>query len=94
MYSRLGAILINSVFGICITYTFLSVWVALTGSFVLNRSFVVGFSLYNIVWLVLDIAYNVARYHRQGGGLFFRTSIILPPVLFILILVGVIVMFF
>jgi uncharacterized membrane protein YhdT len=94
MYSKLGAILINSVFGIGITYTFLSVWFALTSSFVIDRNFVVGFSLYNIVWLVLDIAYNVARYHRQGGGLFFRTSIILPPILFILILVGVIGIFF
>lgn len=93
MYSKFGTILINSVFGICITYTVFSVWFALTSKFVTDRNFVLGFLLYNIVWLVLDIAYNVARYYKQGG-LFFWTSIILPPVLLILILMGVIAMFF
>jgi len=94
MYSKVGAILINSVFGICITYTVFSVYFALTSKFVTDRNFVLGFSLYNIVWLVLDIVYNVERYHRQGGGLFFWTSIMFPPVLIILILMWVIVMFF
>lgn len=94
MYSKSGAIFINIIFGICITFTVFSVWFALTGKFVTDHNFVLGFSLYNFVWLVLDIAYNVARYHKQGGGRFFWTSIILPPVLLILILLGVIAMFF
>ena len=63
-------------------------------SLFVERSFILGFSLYNIVWLVLDIVYNEARYHRQGGGLFFWTSIMLPPILIMLILMLVIVMFF
>lgn len=94
MYSKFGAILINGIFGICITYTVYSAWFALTSGFDGGRNFVLGFSLYNIIWLVLDIAYNVARYHRQGGGLFFWASIILQPVLLILILRGVIALFF
>lgn len=94
MYSKFGAILINSVFAICIAYTVFSVWFALTSKFAGDRKFVLGFSLYNMIWLVLDIAYNAARYHRQGGGLFFWTSIILQPVLLILILMGVIILFF
>lgn len=94
MYSKFTAILINSVFGICITYTVSSVYFALTSKFVAERSFVLGFSLYNIMWLVLDIVYNVVRYHRQNGGLFFWASIMLPPVLIMLILLLVIVMFF
>lgn len=94
MYSKFGAILINSVFGICVTYTVLSVYFALTSKFVTNRNFVLGFSLYTIVWLVLDIVYNVVRHHRQGGGLFFWTSIMLPPILMILILMWGIVLFF
>lgn len=71
MYSKFGAILINSVFGICITYTVFSVWFALNSKFAGGRNFVLLFSLYNMIWLVLDIAYNVARYQKQGGGLFF-----------------------
>lgn len=94
MYSKFGAILINSVFGICITYTVFSMYFSLTSKFVTDYNFVLGFSIYNVVWLVLDIVYNVVRYQRQGGGLFFWTSIMLPPVLIILILMGVIVMFF
>ena len=73
MYSKFVAILINSAFGLCITYTVFSVYFALTSKFIVERSFILGFSLYNIVWLVLDIVYNEARYHRQGGGLFFWT---------------------
>ena len=94
MHSKFMAILINSVFGICITYTVFSVYFAVTSKFVAERSFVLGFSLYNFVWLMLDIVYNATRYHRQGGGLFFWTSILLPPVLIMLILMLVIVMFF
>ena len=94
MYSKFGAILINSVFGICITYTVLSVYICRESKFIVERSFILGFSLYNIVWLVLDIVYNEARYHRQGGGLFFWTSIMLPPILMILILMWGIVLFF
>ncbi len=94
MYSKFGAILINSVFGICITYTIFSVYFALTSKFVTDRNFVLRFSLYNIVWLALDIVYNVVRYQRQGGGFFFWTSIMLPPVSIMLILMGVIAMFF
>ena len=94
MYSKFAAILINSVFGICITYTVFSVYFALTSKFVAERNFILGFSLYNIVWLVLDIVYNTVRYHRQSGGLFFWTSIMLPPVLIMLILLLVIVMLF
>ena len=94
MYSKFVAILINSAFGLCITYTVFSVYFALTSKFIVERSFILGFSLYNIVWLVLDIVYNKARYHRQGGGLFFWTSIMLPPILIMLILMLVIVMFF
>ena len=71
MYSKFVAILINSAFGLCITYTVFSVYFALTSKFIVERSFILGFSLYNIVWLVLDIVYNEARYHRQGGGLFY-----------------------
>ena len=94
MYSKFVAILINSAFGLCITYTVFSVYFALTSKFIVERSFILGFSLYNIVWMVLDIVYNEARYHRQGGGLFFWTSIMLPPILIMLILMLVIVMFF
>ena len=94
MYSKFVAILINSAFGLCITYTVFSVFFALTSKFIVERSFILGFSLYNIVWMVLDIVYNEARYHRQGGGLFFWTSIMLPPILIMLILMLVIVMFF
>lgn len=94
MYSKFGAILINSVFGIFITYTVFSVYFALASKFVTERNFVLGFLLYNIVWLALDIAYNVVRHHKQGGGLFFWTSIMLPPVLIILILTWGIVLFF
>ena len=94
MYSKFVAILINSAFGLCITYTVFSVYFALTSKFIVERSFILGFSLYNIVWMVLDIVYNEARYHRQGGGLFFWTSIMLPPILIMLILLLVIVMFF
>lgn len=94
MYSKFVAILINSAFGLCITYTVFSVYFALTSKFIVERSFTLGFSLYNIVWLVLDIVYNEARYHRQGGGLFFWTSIMLPPILIMLILMLVIMMFF
>ena len=94
MYSKFVAILINSAFGLCITYTVFSVYFALTSKFIVERSFILGFSLYNIVWLVLDIVYNEARYHRQGGGLFFWTSIMLPPILIMLILMLVIMMFF
>ena len=94
MYSKFVAILINSAFGLCITYTVFSVYFALTSKFIVERSFILGFSLYNIVWMVLDIVYNEARYHRQGGGLFFWTSIMLPPILIMLIVMLVIVMFF
>lgn len=94
MYSKLRALLINGIFGICITYTAFSVCFALTSKFVMNCNFILGFSLYNIVWLMLDIAYNIARFHRQGGGFFFWASIILPPLLLILILASVIAIFF
>ena len=60
MYSKFVAILINSAFGLCITYTVFSVYFALTSKFIVERSFILGFSLYNIVWLVLDIVYNEA----------------------------------
>ncbi len=58
MYSKFVAILINSAFGLCITYTVFSVYFALTSKFIVERSFILGFSLYNIVWLVLDIVYK------------------------------------
>lgn len=94
MYSKFGALLINSVFGICITYTFFSGYFALTSKFVTECNFVLGFSLYNIVWLVLEIVYNVGRYNRQGDGILFWTSIMIQPVLIILVLMWVIVLFF
>lgn len=94
MYSKFVAVLINSVFGVCFAYTVVVVWGSLVSKFVIDVNFVVGFSLYNIVWLVLDIAYNVTRCKKQGNDLFLWMTIIVPPVLISLILVGAIKIFF
>ena len=41
MYSKFVAILINSAFGLCITYTVFSVYFALTSKFIVERSFII-----------------------------------------------------
>lgn len=94
MYSKIIAVLLNSVFGVCLSYTAIALWFMLKSNFVTEGKFVVEFTVYNIVWLGLDIAYNITRYQKQGDGLFFWMSIILPHVLIILILMGVIIIFF
>lgn len=94
MYSKFWAVVINSVFGVCAVYSLLVIQFSLFSRFVAESNFILKFSLYNIIWLMLDIAYNIARYHRQSSGLFFWISIILPPVLEILIMLGVIIIFF
>ena len=40
MYSKFVAILINSAFGLCITYTVFSVYFALTSKFIVERSYI------------------------------------------------------
>lgn len=94
MYSKLGAILINSIFGICVAYSTLAICFALTSGFVIDRKFVVGFTLYNIVWLALDLLYNVSRYRRLKGGLFFWATIIAPAIILIILMLGIIFLFF
>lgn len=94
LYSKSIAVLLNSVFGVCLGYTAIGLWFALNSGFVVECSFVVGFSLYNLVWLVSDIAYNIARYRKQGGSLFFWMSLFVLPVLIVIILAAVIVLFF
>lgn len=94
MYSKTMAILLNSIFGVCLIYTVTVLWFMLTSGFVTEGRFVITFSLYNCVWLALDIAYNKMRYGKEGGGLFFWLSMILPPILIMVILAGVILVFF
>lgn len=94
MYSKIVAVLLNSVFGVCLSYTAIALWFMLKSNFVTESEFVVEFSVYNIVWLGADIAYNITRYQKQGDGLFFWMSIMLPQIFIILILMGVIITFF
>lgn len=94
LYSKRIAVLLNSVFGICLSYTAIVLWFALKSGFVVECGFVVGFSLYNLVWLLSDIVYNIARYRKQGGGLFFWISLLLSHALVIMILAMVIALFF
>ncbi len=94
LYSKSSAVLLNSIFGVCLSYTAIVLWFALKSGFVVECGFIVGFSLYNLIWLASDIAYNIARYRKQGGGLFFWMSLLLPPVFIIIILAAVIVLFF
>lgn len=94
MYLKIAAILINSVFGICLTYTYIGIYFALTSNFAAELRFAAEYSMYNIVWLLSDIVYNRRRYQKRGGGLFFWLSVILFPVLILVILLGLIKMFF
>lgn len=94
MFSKYTAILLNSVFGVCLNYTVITIWFSLASNFVSDYSFAALFSLYNIVWLLSAITYNKTRYQKQGGGLFFWMSAILPPVLVTMILAGIIIVFF
>ncbi len=87
------AILLNGVFGVCLIYTVTVLWFALTSGFVIEGRFVIQFIVYNCVWLALDIAYNKTRYQKEGGGLFFWLSMILPPILIMVIMAGVILLF-
>ncbi|MCI8308609.1 MAG: hypothetical protein HFH14_11240 [Lachnospiraceae bacterium] len=48
MYSKIVAVLINSVFGICLSYSVIGVWFALTSDFVTELRFAVEFLMYNI----------------------------------------------
>lgn len=94
MYSKPAAVLLNSILGVCLSYTVITLWFALTSDFVTDFSFVAGFLLYNIIWLASGTAYNKARYQKQGGGSSFWMSTILPPVLVIMILAGMLLIFF
>lgn len=94
LYSKRIAVLLNSVFGVCLSYTAIALWFALKSGFVVECSFVVGFSLYNLIWLASDIAYNIARYRKQGGGSSFWMSLLLPPVFIIILLAVVMALFF
>lgn len=94
MYSKTMAILLNSIFGVCLIYTVIALWFVLTSGFVTEGRFIITFLLYNCVWLVLDVAYNKTRYNKEGGGLFFWLSMILPPILIMVTLAGVILLFF
>lgn len=93
MYSRMTAVLLNSIFGICLVYAGISIWFMMWSNFVTDLRFIAGFSLFNIVWLMLDIFYNRKRYQKKGGSLFFWLSLLLPPVLIIVILAWIIIYF-
>lgn len=88
MHSKVVAVFLNSVFGVCLCYTVFALWFMLNSNFVTESIVIVEFLLYNIVWLGLDIAYNLTRYRKQGDSLFFCMSIILPHALMILILMS------
>ncbi len=93
MYSRMTAVLLNSLFGICLIYTGITLWFMMGSNFVTELPFIAKFSLYTIVWLALDISYNRKRYQKKGGSLFFWLSLILPPFLILLILSWIIIYF-
>ena len=94
MYAKLAAVVLIGVFGIYFSYTIIVLWFALSSDFVTEGRFVITFSLYNIVWLASDIAYNMTRYRRKGSGRFFWMSMLLPQVFVPVILAGVICLFF
>lgn len=91
MYSKFFAVLINCIFAICLNYTLLALIFIYKSNFVTEADFVIGFSLYNIVWLLVDVRYNRSRYKKQGAGLFFWMSIILP-VIIIMFLIKMIIL--
>lgn len=94
MYSKFCAILLNCLFAICLNYTLLSLRFMCTSNFVTEADFVMGFSLYNLVWLVADIRYNKSRYQKQGAGSFFWMSILLPAMILFLLLEMILLLFF
>lgn len=93
MYSKFFAVFLNCIFAICLSYTSLVLCIMCISDFEIEINFLIGFLLYNIVWLVIDIDYNVSRYQKQGADLFFWMSIILPAIMS-LILLWVTILFF
>lgn len=89
MNSKIIAIVLNSIFGMCLCYCLLTLWFMCASQFVIEIETVIIFSLFNIIWLVSDITFNYDRYQKQGAGRFFWLTIILPPII-ILVLAGLI----
>lgn len=94
MYSKISAIIINSIFAICLCYSVLVISVIFNGTFTTETSFVLGFAVFIIAWVALCILYNFIRFNKTGGGLFFWLSLILPSVILSLVLIIVIFLFF
>ncbi len=43
MYSRMTAVLLNSIFGICLVYAGISIWFMMGSNFVTDLRFIAGF---------------------------------------------------
>lgn len=86
MYAEFFSVIFNFIFGICLSFTSLVIVFMYISEFEIEMEFITGFWLYNIIWLICCIGYNVARYRRQGAGRFFWMSIILPAAAALLLL--------
>ena len=83
MYSVIVSMLINGIFGICFTFSFYAIWFVLITNFVMEERFVFWFSVFNFIWIMLDVLYNRSRYQKQRykSKMMFWTPIILLPIL-------------
>ncbi len=93
LYSKPAAVMINTIFGICLWYTAVMIWAYFCSVLVWGRTlqylvmdmdftrFVAEFFLFIILWVALGMKYNLSRYQKRGGGRFFWLSTALPAAL-------------
>ena len=68
MYKKMPAILINCLFGLCLAYDVIVKELAKIFVSGADSDFLMGFYVFNFVWIVLFLLYNIKRYKVTKGG--------------------------
>ncbi|MDD5899592.1 MAG: hypothetical protein PUC73_01630 [Lachnospiraceae bacterium] len=68
MYKTIPAIIINCIFGICLAYDLLLAELAGKLGGRTNDKTLIGLLIFNVVWIVLFLTYNIVRFKKNGGG--------------------------
>ena len=77
MYKNIPAIIINSLFGLCLAYDVIIKALAEAFKKTETKS-LIGFFIFDVVWIVLFLAYNIKRYKVTKGGNMYWITLLVP----------------
>ena len=68
MYKKIPAIIINCLFGLCLAYDVIVIELAQALGNSTNTKSLIAFYVFNAVWVLLFLMYNIKRYKATKGG--------------------------